>query len=178
MKNVIYNYQITDTLNNQVNQRSLHLYVKQTAIVGYVETRLYGPYEIHIVFENAITDDEKVVLDNIVSQHEGKTAKTEPEDVNRREETIREMTEMALIHPALSSEENQDLTVSYLTIIDNYLNAWKRSGVNRVIISKITTDAQDIENVHYNYLNTVVNEIENRKVFEFLIGSITAEQAL
>ena len=67
--------------------------------------------------------------------------------------------------PSIDTEE-------YLVEIDNYLNAWKRSGRNTVLINKILADATNTNHPKHTYLNTVVNEAGN-KTFEYFISIVS-----
>jgi hypothetical protein len=164
----IYQYPITDTLNNKVNALTLHLEIKASTVYNYEECKVIGNKDIQLFFSTGIDDAHKTILDTIVSDHTGEVALVDEVYVEERESKIRELTEMAILHPSLPPLETEE----YLVEIDNYLNAWKRSGRNSVLISKLMADALDTNHPRYTYLNTVVNEAGN-KTFEYFISIVS-----
>jgi len=120
------------------------------------------------MFESSLSSDDEILLTQIVNAHQGNVALVDEASVEEREQKIREMTEMAILHPEL----NQNDVVEYLTSVDNWFNAWKRCGIDTSLVNKITSDAADSGHVLNTFLNTVITP-EGDKTFEFLISSIT-----
>lgn len=164
----IYQYPVTDTLNNKVNDLSLHLEIKASIVSNYEECKIIGLTEIQLFFTAPLTDPHKTTLETIIANHVGEAALVDEVFVEEREGKIREMTEQAILHPSLDQLETEE----YLVELDNYLNAWKRSGRNTVLINKIMADATDVNHPRYTYLNTVVNE-EGNKTFEYFISVVS-----
>lgn len=164
----IYQYSITETLNNKVNALSLHLEIKASTVYNYEECKIVGLKDIQLTFSESIDEAHKLILDTIVADHVGEVALVDEVYVEERESKIRDLTEMAILHPSLDQLETQE----YLVELDNYLNAWKRSGRNTVLVNKLLTDAVNTNHPRHTYLNTVVNEAGN-KTFEYFISIVS-----
>lgn len=164
---VAYIYELTETLNNKVNEEKLDLEIRASVISNYKKPPYLVTGRIFVEFNQDASASDRIVLDEIISLHNGELAEVSEVHVQERERKIREMTEMALYHPLLSEHE----TVQYLTSIDNHFNGWKRSGVNSVLIAKIQTDANDTTHPQYDFLNEIVSP-EGNKTFEFLLSII------
>lgn len=164
---VAYIYPLAATLNGTINIEKLDLEIRASTIENY-ETPPYILNEhIYVQFSQNATAQDKLNLDGIIGAHDGAKAAVTETLVNARERKIRELTEMALYHPDL---DNND-TVEYLTSIDNWFNAWKRSGIHNSLVGKILADATSGAHPQDAFLNTVVNP-EGNKTFEFLISMI------
>lgn len=170
MNNVIYTYNVADTANNKVNLPKLDLELQgsETPNSKYVKPPYLFGGEIHFCFNTELTASELLIIDGIVTAHDGIEPPTAPYYVTERGEKISKLMLLAIHHPLL---DNLD-ALSYLTDIDNYLNAWMRCGDNRVAVAKITEDANNISHPQHTYLNTVVN-IEGQKCYEYLIAGIS-----
>lgn len=164
---IAYIYQINDTLNNQVNIEKLDIEIRASVIPNYISIKGISN-NLYIELEEVLEESNKIILDGIVNNHDGNPANVTESLVNERESKIRVMTQMAEYHPLLDN----NTTTDYLTTIDNYFNGWKRSGNNTILINKILSDANDVNNDFYDYLNVIVNT-EGNKTFEFLISKIT-----
>jgi hypothetical protein len=165
---VIYQYAVSDTANNKVNDLSLHLEIRASTVSGYESCKIIGLKEINLTFSAEIDEAHQAILEGILSAHQGEAALIDRVYVDEREDKISELTEMAILHPSLDSLETEE----YLVEIDNYLNAWKRSGRNTVLINKLLADALDTSHDRYAYLNTIVNEAGN-KTFEYFISVVS-----
>ncbi len=165
---IIYKYNRADTQLGIVNELSLRLEIRSSTIEGLIDLKKIGIEEIGIMFESSLASDDELLLTQIVNAHQGNVAMVDEASVEEREQKIREMTEMAILHPEL----NQNDVVEYLTSVDNWFNAWKRCGIDTSLVNKITSDAADSGHVLNTFLNTVITP-EGDKTFEFLISSIT-----
>ena len=165
---IIYKYNKQDTELGVVNEISLKLEIRASTIDDLIDVKLIGIEQIGITFGYSLSEEELTLLTEIVNNHQGNQALVDEVNVNQREQKIREMTEMAILHPSL----NENDAVEYLTSIDNWLNAWKRCGINTALINKITLDSSDSLHPSYLFLNTVLT-VEGLKTFEFLTESIT-----
>ena len=167
METVIYTYELSQAANGKANFEKLNLEIRASTVPDYKAVHHVNG-KIYVEVESELAADKKTELDGIIAGHDGAEAEVAQRFVDAREKRIREMSEMAIYHPGLDT----DHTVEYLTYIDNHLNAWKRTGINSVVIAKITADAGDTSNANQHaFLNAVVNEAGN-KTFEFLIGEI------
>ena len=165
---VIYKYNRTDAQLGVINELSLKLEIRSSTLEGLMDLKKIGIEEVGIMFESSLSSDDELLLTQIVNSHQGLPALVDEASVEEREQKIREMTEMAILHPEL----NEDDVVEYLTSVDNWFNAWKRCGIDTSLVNKITSDAADSGHVLNTFLNTVITP-EGDKTFEFLIASIT-----
>ncbi len=165
---IAYIYEFADTLNGKVNIEKLDLAVRASTLQNYVTPPYVYAGKLYLNFEAELSAADKLVLDGLISAHDGEEANVSENHVQEREIMIRELTEMAIYHPALAEIE----TVEYLTSIDNWFNGWKRSGVNTPLINKIIADANNADHPQHAFLTTVVNP-EGNQTFEFLISKIT-----
>ena len=160
-------FQIVDTLNGILNAEKLSLELKTSPITKPAKVTKFGN-EIFIRFEEEIVGTDVTMLQDIVANHDGGDADAYNEEaVEARENKIREINQLAMYHPVLDNVE----TVRFLTFIDNYINAYVRSGVATVVHEKIITEAMDTEGVYYTYLNQIVNTVGN-KTFEYFLSKI------
>lgn len=158
-------FKISDTLNNRVNIEKLSLELKTSTISVYSSEMKFGD-EIFVRYPEEISEQEVQTLTAIINAHDGEDAEAYNEDaVSGRENKIRELNQLAMFHPLLDNVE----TVRFLTFIDNYINAYVRSGIATVVHEKIIAEAQAGDYV--NYLNQVVNTAGN-KVFEYFVSKI------
>lgn len=164
---IAYIFELTSTLNNKVNLEKLDLEIRASTIENYETPPYLYAGKLYIQFSQEATATDKTSLDAIVSAHDGIEAQISETFVQARELKIRELTEMAILHPLL---DNGDV-VEYLTSIDNWFNGWKRSGIDTSLVAKIVTDATSGTHPQDAFLNTVVNP-EGNKTFEFLISMI------
>ena len=153
-----YNFDVSRTLNNKVNFEKLHLELDASELPDYVSVKMHDG-RIQVTTGSDLTPAQ---IDNgvntpagllqTIEAHDGESAKTNAADVSAREEIVRSITEMAMIHPDLVSND----AVEYLTSIDNYLNAWIRSGENSVLHAKVMTDKDNVSHPQNTFLNTVI----------------------
>ena len=168
MNKVIYEYPITDTLNSKVNDTALRIEIKASVITGFIDCKTIGLKDVQLSFEAELSTAHKTVLEAIIAAHTGEAAQVDESFVEARELRIREMTEQAILHPNLDPLD----TEAYLIELDNYLNAWKRSGRNTILINKLVTDSANASHPQYSFLNEIVNEAGN-KTFEYFIASVS-----
>lgn len=161
-------YKLSATINSKVNIQKLDLEIRASEIQNF-ETPPYIGFKnrIFIEFSQAPSEGDVTILDAIIAAHDGEEANVSEAQVNAREIKIRELTEMALLHPSL---DNND-AVEYLTSIDNWFNAWKRSGINTSLLAKISADAADAGHPQHAFLNVVVNP-EGNTTAQFLQSMI------
>lgn len=164
---ISYIKEFSETKNNKVNFEKLYIELKSSSVTFSTVEGIKG--KIFVFCDEELTEAQLLDLDNFISNHDG----AEPEAfsdsaIAMRENTIREINQLAIYSPYLP---NNVQTVEYLTSIDNYLNAFVRSGINDVLVTKIVTDAQNPSHPQFTYLHTVVNEHGN-KTYEYLIGKI------
>lgn len=164
---IAYIYELSATLNSKVNIHKIDLEIRASTIQNFETPPYLFKGKLYVEFSQDATAEDKTNLDAIIAAHDGEEASIAENHVTARETKIRELTEMALYHPLL--DEND--TVEYLTSIDNWFNAWKRSGINSSLIAKITADATSGTHEQDAFLNTVINP-EGNKTFEFLISMI------
>lgn len=162
-----YIYTLQETANGKVNLEKLDLEIRASTVPDYVTPPKMYSGNIFIEVENGLSAADKLILDGIVANHDGEEADVSEDSVNKRENKIRELTELALLHPLLDNVDS----VRYLTSIDNMFNAWKRSGVDTVLIEQIVADATSGVHPQDAFLNEVVNA-EGNKTYEFLISVI------
>lgn len=160
-------YDKSATLNGVVNYEKLDLEIRASTIQHYVTPAYEFKGMIFVEFEQAPSTEDVTTLEGIIAAHDGEKANVSQVQVGNREKKIRELTEMALYHPSLNNND----TVEYLTSIDNWFNAWKRSGIDTSLVSKIVTDATSGTHPQDAFLNTIVNP-DGNKTFEFLISMI------
>lgn len=166
---VCYIKQFSDTANGKVNFEKLYIELKSSKVPIREVKGFAG--EIYVKCDSELTEDQKIELNSFISAHDG----AEPEAfdshaIDARELNIRELNQLAIYSPRLNNVE----TVKYLTSIDNWINAYVRSGITDVIVAKISADAQDPGGDHFDYLHKVVNEKGN-KTYEYFIGKITGQ---
>ena len=160
-------FKITDTLNNTVNVEKLSLELKTSTISIPAEPMKFGE-EIFVRFSEEITAADVVTLVQIVNAHDGEDASAYNEEaVRTRENRIREINQLAMYHPVLDNVT----TVRFLTFIDNYVNAYVRSGITTVIHEKIMYEAGDNGVEYKDYLNLIVNTKGN-KTFEYFLSKL------
>jgi len=170
---IVYTYPINTTLNNRVDFEKLEIEVLASEVPDVVSVKGVDG-EIYVKVKNALTTlqlDNSTLpygLNQIIAGHDGQTADVTVSAVEAREAKIRELSQMALYHPNLVEID----VVEYLTSIDNWFNAWKRLGKPSSIVTKISTDASDVNHPQHTFLNTVVNS-EGALAYQFLIGKIT-----
>lgn len=153
---------------NPVNHESLRIEIQASPVPGI--TSLDGIQgRIFIQFQERISDDDKLILDQIISSHDGLPARTTKVLQETRSTILDNLVQMAHFHPVLKL--NPDEITGYLTSIDNWLNAWRRDGNHTILISKIAQDANDNSNPHHGYLNEIVNT-DGVRTYQFLIGGI------
>lgn len=165
---IAYIYEFSQTLNNKVNLEKLDLEVRASTLLNYITPPYIYSGNLYLNFESELSEADKLILEGLISAHDGEEANVSENHVQERELKIRELTEMAIYHPALAEIE----TVEYLTSIDNWFNGWKRSGVNTPLINKIIADANNADHPQYAFLTTAINS-QGNKTFEFLISKIT-----
>lgn len=164
---------LTPVTGGKVNIEKLDLEIRASSVNNYTtppylyNNKLYVQMSINAHEE---TESNKNALDAVVFAHDGEFAAVSEVLVKERETKIRQLTEMAIYHPLLDEVQ----TVEYLTSIDNWFNAWKRSGIDSVLIAKIVEDAGDISHTQNAFLNTVVNPDEGYNAAQFMISIITS----
>lgn len=164
---ISYQYDITATVNDMVNLEKLDLEIRASTLPNFITPPYMFNSKVYIDFAAEITAQEKTDLAAIIAAHDGSQADIAQAHVDAREKKIRDLTEMAVYHPAL----NNDDVVEYLTSIDNWFNAWKRCGIDTSLVAKIAADSADVNHPQYAFLTTDVNTAGD-KTFEFLIGMI------
>lgn len=166
---IIKTFDISITPNHSVNTEKLNYELKTSPIASSVYAYTIGDKIIHIEFKNedSVSPEESLILQQILSVHDGAEAEVTQHKVDDRELKIRGLVQMAFYHPLLDN----DITTSYLTSIDNYINAFIRGGNYSSIVAKLSSDGMDTEGEFYNYLNQVVNTSGN-KTFEFFIYKV------
>ena len=164
---IIKVFKITDTLNNKVNIEKLSIELKTSVISKEAYPSKFID-EIFVRFQEEITADDLLVLEAAIAAHDGGEADVTEDLVQGREFKIRELVQMAKYHPVLDDAT----TTAYLTDIDNYINAFIRSGDVSSLVPKIAADAADVENPFHTYLNQVVNT-QGNYTFEYFIQKIT-----
>ena len=164
----ILEYPVTFTLNNAVNQLALDLELKSATSSGYIESRVIGLVDIQLSFEAQLTALEITEVETVLAAHKGEKPLFDQQYVEERESKIRDMTELAISHPLLDALETEEVLVE----LDNYLNAWKRSGRNTVLVNKLIADATNTGHARYDFYNVVVNEAGN-KTFEYFISVVS-----
>lgn len=164
---VMYEIETTETLNNKVNLYKLHLELNASDLPNYLSCAVIASQYIQIKFLSNLDDANQAKLSSIINNHDGEPAQVDSNNVDLREGKIRELTEMSLLHPSLNNND----VIDYLTSIDNYFNAWKRSGINTLLIQKIMSDAQDTNHPQQNFLNEVINP-HGDLTYEYLISVV------
>jgi hypothetical protein len=160
-------YPLSATLNGKINLQKIDLEIRASTIELYETPAYLFKGMLYVEFSGSPSEADVTQLEEIIAGHDGEDASVSEAHVNEREEKIRELTQMAIFHPLLDNTE----TVEYLTSIDNWFNAWKRSGIETSLVSKIASDALSGTHPQDTFLNTVVNP-EGNKCFEFLISVI------
>ena len=164
---IAYIREFTQTENNRVNFEKLTLELRSSKVPFTSIEPLAGKIYINCVAP--ITTEEETELDLFISNHDGAEPDAfDEEKIKIRENKIRGINQLAIYSPYLPDNV---MTVSYLTSIDNYINAYIRSGITDVIVQKISEDAANPEGEFFAYLHTVVNQAGN-KTYEYLIGTI------
>lgn len=164
---IAYIKELTDTQNNKVNFEKLTLELKSSKVPFLSVEPLVG--KIYINCLAPLTVEEETELDLFISNHDGAEPEAfDEQKIYERENIIRSINQLAIYSPYL---KDNIMTVRYLTSIDNYINAYIRSGITQVLEEKITRDASDPEGEFFAYLHTVVNQAGN-KTYEYLIGTI------
>lgn len=162
---MIYIHEISESLNNRVNFQKLYLELMATPIPVLGVEGIKG--KIYVEVSTELSDELKLQLIAVINNHDGEDATAfSLHAIDAREEKIRELNQLAIFHPLLDNIA----IVEYLTSIDNYINSYKRSGINTVLIGKIFADAQ-VKEPHYDFLNQVVN-LEGNKTFEYFISKV------
>lgn len=160
-------YDLSVTLNNNVNLQKLDLEIRSSTIELYETPPYLFKGMLFIEFSGTPSAADITQLEAILAAHDGEDAAISEAQVNARENKIRELSQLAINHPLL---DNGD-TVEYLTSIDNWFNAWKRCGIDSSLVSKIVADATSGTHPQDAFLNETVNT-EGNKCYEFLISKI------
>lgn len=166
---ICYIKEFSHTANGKVNFEKLYIELKSSKVPL---SKVYGfGGRIYVECPDILTPEQILELDGFITAHDG----AEPEAfddhaIASREKNIRELNQLAIYSPRL---DNVD-TVKYLTSIDNWINAYVRSGITDIIVAKIAADAQNPSGEHFAYLHEVVNEKGN-KTYEYFIGKITGQ---
>lgn len=164
---IIKVYKISDTANNIVNIEKLSIELKTSTITKEAYPTKFID-EIYVRFEEEITEADMTTLGLLIAAHDGAPADVTDDLVTAREFKIRELVQMAKYHPVLDNAE----TTAYLTDIDNFINAFIRSGDTSSIVPKIAGDAADVNSPFHTYLNQVVNT-QGNFTYEYFIAKIT-----
>ncbi len=164
---IIKVFEISDTLNNKVNIEKLSIELKTSTVSKEAYPYKFGN-DIFVQFDEEITEADMTVLEAAIAAHDGAEADVTEDLVTAREYKIRELVQMAKYHPVLDDAE----TTAYLTEIDNFINAFIRSGDTSSIVPKIASDAADTGNAFHVYLNQVVNT-QGNFTYEYFIAKIT-----
>ena len=125
--------------------------------------------KIYVQLEERLNEADKLALDQIIANHDGLPARTTKALQEKRSTVLDNLVQMAHFHPVLKNDPDE--ITSYLTSIDNWLNAWRRDGNHNILISKIVQDASEALSPHYDYLNTPVNT-DGVLTYQFLIAGI------
>ena len=159
-------YPLTGTLNDKLNEQKINLEVRTSTISKVPTIYLFGQ-EIYARFdEDSVSNEDKLVLDSIIANHDGNEAETSPHLIEMREGKIRNLVQMAFNHPSLDKK----ITNDYLTKIDNAINAFVRGGVTDTLENLIIADSATGQPFS-DFLNLVVNE-HGHKTFQFFISMI------
>lgn len=164
---IIKVFKISDTLNNKLNVEKLSIELKTSTITVEANPVKFGD-EIYVRFPEELPGSDITTLNALIAAHDGGDAEAYNEaSVAAREKKIRELNQMAMYHPVLDNI----MTVRFLTHIDNYVNAYIRSGIATVVQEKIMQEAENTEGDFYTYLHQIVNTKGN-KTYEYFLASI------
>lgn len=161
---------ITPATGGKVNVEKLDLEIRASTVQNYSTPPYLYNNKLYVqmtILAHQETESNKTALDSVVFSHDGEFAAISESLVSDRERKIRELTEMAIYNPLLDSVQ----TVEYLTSVDNWFNAWKRSGIDSVLISKIVEDSNNTSHPQYSFLNTTFPE--GYTAAQFMIGLIS-----
>jgi len=160
-------FKVADTINKKLNLEKLSLELKTSTIIeSSIESQI--GQEIYIRYVEDITPEDSITLQGIVTSHDGEDATAyNDKSVKERENKIREINQLAMYHPVLDNET----TVRFLTFIDNYINAYVRSGIATVVHEKIIQEANNTSGEYFDYLGQIVNTVGN-KTYEYFISKI------
>ena len=164
---IIKVFAVSDTLNSKVNIEKLSIELKTSTITKEAYPYKFGN-DIFVQFDEEITETDMTTLSAAIAAHDGAAADVTDDLVTAREYKIRELVQMAKYHPVLDNAE----TTAYLTDIDNFINAFIRSGDTSSIVAKIAGDAADVNSPFHTYLNQVVNT-QGNFTYEYFIAKIT-----
>ena len=160
-------FKVEDTVNKKLNLEKLSLELK-TSIISQPSTEFQIGQEIFIRYTEDITPEDIITLQGIIAAHDGEDAEAyNDHSVSVRENKIRELNQLAMYHPVLDNET----TVRFLTHIDNYINAYIRSGIAVVVQGKIIEEATNPAGTYFDYLNEIVNTAGN-KTYEYFLSKI------
>lgn len=167
MKHIL-EYPVSFTLNSAVNKLALDLQIKSGTTADFIDSKVIGLVDLQIRFSTQPSAIQIAEIETVLSAHKGEKPLFDEEFVNEREGKIRDMTELAISHPLLDGLETEEVLVE----LDNYLNAWKRSGRNTVLVNKLIADASNLEHPRYAFYNQIVNDAGN-KTFEYFISVVS-----
>ena len=147
---ISYVREISQTKNGRVNldQLNIEIISQDTGIqkVDLLEGKIY------LYSDDAVTPDEVVLMDQIITDHSGETSTNFDERaIKTRSSLISKLTQLAIYSPYLNTEK----TIQYLTAINPEINAFITTGFSALLTERITDDANAGE--FSSYLNTQVN---------------------
>lgn len=159
-------FPISTTLNGRINDKKLSIELHASATK--IHTVEVFNQQIFIGRDTVFADDEVVVLENVIKNHDGKTSKIADKAArDTRESKIAEMLDKAHIkHP-----EMWDAITKYITYLDNYINGFIRTNNSNIIFAKIEEDKLSDE--WKDFLDTVINE-QGIKAYQFFQSVIQA----
>ena len=161
-----YIREVSATQNSKVNFEKLYVQLKSSTVPMDSVDGINGKIYVNVPTE--LTAAQVLEMDAVIAAHDGaEPLALDSHAIEAREHQIRELNQLAQYSDHLDNIQ----TVDYLTSIDNWINAYVRSGINDVLVAKIAADAADSGGPFFAYLHTVVNEAGN-KTFEYFIAKI------
>jgi hypothetical protein len=98
MEKIIYQYEVSRTANNKVNLLSLHMEMKLSTVNSYIDVHMAGLNEFHCCFSETLTAAQKTEIETIIGNHTGVVSNVDEINVNKRENLIREIVEISILH--------------------------------------------------------------------------------
>lgn len=146
----IKTYLVSDTANSSVNLEKLNIEIEQVGAGGYQGTTVSNG-EIFVRYSNGINAANLLLVDAVVSAHDGEEAVTNFTNRNTREELIASIQQV-LIYNGISQDDIND----YITSISGEINSFVFNGFKTNITDKVTADSQ-VGEPFETFLATTIN---------------------
>lgn len=163
-----------DSNTKKFNLDRLHNEIKASPLPTLSNGELVNPSiyngKVWITFDEPLDADQQIVLDTIVTNHNGDLKPVTARGLrDKREDLFADLVDLAINHPVLSAMTDE--ISAYQAAIAPEILAWTRDGNHGPFIAKIAADAANASHPNHAFLNVTVNT-EGAKTFQFIIANI------